>query len=351
MSDNNYKNVTFFNRKDAKMTQKDKFLETILTKASQTIQHIVLPEGDDTRTLDAAVTISQKKIAKLTILGNTEQISASLAEKNADMSMINVIDPATSAKLSDYANMYFELRKNKGVTQEDAIKQVADMMYYGVMMVKSGDADGMVAGAAHSSSDTIRPALQIVKSTPGIKTISSVFFMSRGEELYLFADCALNIDPDAEQIGDITVSTAKTAKQFGLTPKVAMLSYSTRGSGGEKAGLMVQATKIAKEKMAAEFKGEYAIDGELQFDAAVVPAIAESKAPGSDVKGQANVFIFPDIDAGNIAYKITQRLGSFNAYGPTLQGIAKPINDLSRGCSADDIVATVAITSIQASQD
>jgi phosphate acetyltransferase len=331
-----------------KMTTNDKFLDSILTKARQSMRHIVLPEGDDSRMIEAAATISQQKIARLTILGNIENIKTDLACQQADMSLIEIIDPGSSAKLDEYAEIFHQLRKDKGITKEEALKVVQDVMYYGVMMVKAGDADGMVAGAAHSSSDTIRPALQIVKSSPGIKTISSVFFMSRGEELYLFADCALNIDPNPEQIADIAVATAKTAQQFGMTPKVAMLSFSTRGSGGEKASPMAQATAIAKEKMAAEFKGEYAIDGELQFDAAVVPAIAASKAPGSTVQGQANVFIFPDIDAGNIAYKITQRLGGFNAFGPTLQGIAKPINDLSRGCSADDIVATVAITAIQA---
>ena len=259
-----------------------------------------------------------------------------------------IIDPATSDKLQGYAATFYELRKAKGMTQDKALEACTDAIHFGMMMLHGDEVDGLVAGAAHSSSDTIRPALQIIKAVKGLKTVSSMFFMCRGEETYLYSDCGLIIDPDAEQLADIAVSTARTAKQFGLTPKIAMLSYSTKGSaGGDGAGKVVQATQLASAKLTEQFDGEFAIDGELQFDAAFVPAVAASKAPASTVKGQGNVFIFPDLGAGNICYKVTQRLGGFSAYGPILQGVAKPVNDLSRGCSAEDIVATVAITAIQ----
>jgi len=217
-------------------------------------------------------------------------------------------------------------------------------------MVKNGEVDGLVSGATHSTPDTVRPALQIIKAAKGIKTILSMFFMTNSKTTLLFADCGLNEDPDAEQIVDITLATARTAKQFGIMPKIAMLSYSTKGSaqgpGPEK---MIKATELAKSKLAKEFNdGEYLIDGELQFDAAFVPKVAAKKCPDSPLKGQANVFIFPDLGAGNICYKMAERLGGLNAYGPILQGLAKPVNDLSRGCNSDDIVAAVAITAIQA---
>lgn len=326
----------------------EKFRSMILEKAASNVRHIVLPEGTDSRMIEAAKIVTESKVAKITLLGDVQQISSGLKAIGAPLSEINIIDPKNSDKLSSYSNLFYELRKSKGMTEEKAIETVKDEMYFGMMMLKNNDVDGLVAGAVHSSSDTIRPALQIIKSAPGIKTISSMFFMCRGEETYLYSDCGLIIDPTAEELCDIAFSTARTAKQFGLLPKIAMLSYSTKGSaGGAGQEKMVKATELATAKLAAEFDGEYAIDGELQFDAAFVPKVAASKSPDSTVKGQGNVFIFPDLGAGNICYKVTQRLGGFSAYGPILQGVGKPVNDLSRGCTADDIVATIAITAIQ----
>jgi phosphate acetyltransferase len=216
-------------------------------------------------------------------------------------------------------------------------------------MVKNNEADGLVSGATHSTPNTVRPALQIIKAAKGIQTVSSMFFMTNSKMTLLFADCGLNEDPNAEQIADITLSTARTAKQFGIVPKIALLSYSTKGSaGGDGPEKMIKATELAKAKFAKDFDDEYLIDGELQFDAAFVLKVAQKKCPDSPLKGQANVFIFPDLGAGNICYKLAERLAGLNAYGPILQGLAKPVNDLSRGCNSDDIVAAVAITAIQA---
>lgn len=328
----------------------EKFLGMIVKKASSANKHIVLPEGDDPRMLEAAKVIAQKKIAKLTILGDSAKIKAQLESSSTDMTNIIIITPSESNKIEQYAQAFYELRKHKGVDLEKATAMVKDVMYYATMMVKLGDADGLVAGAAHSSADTIRPALQIIKSSPSIKTVSSMFFMAKEDTTYMFSDCGLNQNPTPEQLSDIALSTAKTAQQFGFTPKVAMLCYSTKGSGsGPAVDMMSEATKLAKDKLASDFQGEYAIDGEIQFDAAFVPAIASSKCPDSPLKGEANTFIFPDLCSGNICYKAIERIAGFSAYGPILQGIAKPVNDLSRGCSSDDIVATVAITAIQAS--
>ncbi len=329
---------------------KEKFKTFIIDKASSDPKHIVLPEGEDPRMQQAAKIAAETKLAKITLLGNVNTIESGLVDIKAPKSGIEIIDPKTSGKLTDYASLFYELRKSKGMTCEKATEICKDEMYFGTMMLKCDDVHGMVAGAAHSSSDTIRPVLQIIKAASGLNTVSSMFFMCRGEETYLYSDCGLNIEPDAEQLADIALSTARTAKQFGLNPKIAMLSYSTRGSAeGDGAAKVIKATEIARQKLAENFDGDYEIDGELQFDAAFVPSVAASKAPNSPLKGKANVFIFPDLGAGNICYKVTQRLGGFNAYGPILQGVAKPVNDLSRGCTAEDIVATIAITAIQGS--
>lgn len=328
------------------MDNTEKFLSDILEKAKSANKHIVLPEGDDPRTIEAAKVVIEKQIAKLTILGNAANIKSQL--EGLDLSNVDIINPSESPKLEEYANGFYELRKNKGVDMEKATAIVKDVMYYGTMMVKLGDADGLVAGAAHSSADTIRPALQIVKSASGVKTVSSMFFMAKGDTTYLFSDCGLNQNPTPEQTADIALATAKTAKQFGITPKIAVLSYSTKGSGiGPDVERTAKGAELAIAKLKSDFDGEYAIDGEIQFDASFVPEIAAKKCPESSLKGEANTFIFPDLEAGNICYKVTERLGGFSAYGPILQGIAKPINDLSRGCSSDDIVATIAITAIQ----
>jgi phosphate acetyltransferase len=325
------------------------FSKQILEKAAALFKHIVLPEGCDERTIEAAKKIVSLKMARLTILGDEKQIAASLKNIGVRSEDISIINNQTSPKLKDYAEQFYRLRKSKGVMLDSALKTVKDMVYFGTMMVKNGEADGLVSGATHSTPDTVRPALQIIKAASGIKTISSMFFMTNDKMTLLYADCGLNEDPDAQQIADITLATARTAKQFGIEPRIALLSYSTKGSAtGPGPERMIKAMEIAKEKLAKEFDGQYLIDGELQFDAAFVPKVAAKKCPDSPLKGQANVFIFPDLDAGNICYKMTERLGGLNAYGPILQGLAKPVNDLSRGCNSDDIVATVAITAIQA---
>ena len=329
---------------------KKSFKEYILEKAAANIKHIVLPEGEDQRTIDAAKIICEAKIADITLLGDVEKISSALASVGADANKIKIIDPLKSEKLPVYAEQFFKLRKHKGVTQEQALDIVKGGIYFGTMMIYCGDCDGLVAGAVGSTADTVRPALQIVKSAAGVKTVSSVFFMSKGEDTYLFADCGLVEFPTKEQLIDIIVSTAKSALQFDITPKIACLSYSTKGSANREETLkMAKVADLARTKLDEIYgKGKVLIDGELQFDAAFVPTVAAKKAPDSPIKGEANVFIFPDLQAGNICYKVTERLGGFDAYGPILQGLGKPVNDLSRGCCADDIAGAVAITAIQA---
>ena len=259
------------------------------------------------------------------------------------------MDPKKDEKLEMFAQQFYEMRKEKGVLPEQAEKIVTDPIYFGTMLVKLGHADGLVAGACHSSADTIRPALQIIKPHPGLRTISSAFFMCLGDETYLFSDCALVQNPTAAQLCDITIETIKTAFLFGVKPRVALLSYSTKGSGsGEGVDKVAHATERATERAFALFGAAVPVDGELQFDAAFVPSVAALKCPNSPLKGNANVFIFPDLASGNICYKAVQRLANAEAFGPVLQGLARPVNDLSRGCDAHDIVGTVAITAIQA---
>ena len=321
-------------------------IDKIKAQAKSNVKNIVLPEGDEKRTVQAAEKIIKAGLANLTLLGDVEKIKAVAAETGTDLTGVTLLDPTKSEKLSAYANTLYELRKAKGMTEEQAAATVKDPMYFGIMMVKSGDADGLVSGAVHSTADMLRPALQIIKSKPGIKTVSSCFMIeSPIYGVMIFSDCAVNIDPDAEQLANIAVAAAESAKTLaGLDPKVAMLSFSTKGSAKhDNVTKVQQATAMAKE-MAPELK----LDGELQLDAALVPSVGELKAPGSEVAGHANVLVFPDLQAGNIGYKMAQRFGSAEAYGPILQGIAKPCNDLSRGCSVDDIVATVAITAVQA---
>ena len=324
-------------------------IDKIKAKAQADVKHIVLPEGEETRNAQAAAIIAAEGLAKLTLLGNPEKVKE--AANGASLEGVEIIDPATSEKAAEYANMLFEIRKAKGMTEEKAAELVKDPMYYGVMMVKCGDADGLVSGAIHSTGDMLRPALQIIKSKPGIKTVSSCFLMECPDKSYgddgimIFADCAVNIDPTAEELANIAIGAADSARALAnMEPRVAMLSFSTMGSAKHDNVTKVQeATRIAKE-MAPEL----ALDGELQLDAAIVEKVGQLKAPGSKVAGHANVLVFPDLGAGNIGYKLVQRLAGAEAYGPILQGIAKPCNDLSRGCSVEDIVATVAITAAQA---
>ena len=324
-------------------------IDKIKAKAKADIKHIVLPEGEEIRNVQAAVMIRDQGLAKLTLLGNPAKVKEVAA--GADLTGIDIIDPADSDKAPLYAATLYDLRKAKGMTEEEAAKKVADPMYYGIMMVKLGDADGLVSGAIHSTGDMLRPALQVIKSKPGMKTVSSCFLMECPDKSFgdngvmIFSDCGVNIDPDAEQLANIALGAADSARSLaGMEPRVAMLSFSTKGSAKHDNVTKVQeATRIAKE-MAPDLM----LDGELQLDAALVEKVGQLKAPGSNVAGHANTLVFPDLNAGNIGYKLVQRLAGAEAYGPILQGIAKPCNDLSRGCSAEDIVATVAITAVQA---
>ncbi len=324
-------------------------IDKIKAKAKADIKHIVLPEGEEIRNVQAAVMIRDQGLAKLTLLGNPAKVKEVAA--GADLTGIDIIDPTDSDKAPLYAATLYDLRKAKGMTEEEAAKKVADPMYYGIMMVKLGDADGLVSGAIHSTGDMLRPALQVIKSKPGMKTVSSCFLMECPDKSFgdngvmIFSDCGVNIDPDAEQLANIALGAADSARSLaGMEPRVAMLSFSTKGSAKHDNVTKVQeATRIAKE-MAPDLM----LDGELQLDAALVEKVGQLKAPGSKVAGHANTLVFPDLDAGNIGYKLVQRLAHAEAYGPILQGIAKPCNDLSRGCSAEDIVATVAITACQA---
>lgn len=327
------------------------FTDKLKERAKVDLKTIVLAEGEDIRTLEAADMVLKQGYAKLKILGNVEKIKAMAAEKGLDISAAELIDPETSDKTAEYADKFYEMRKAKGMTPEKASETLKNVLYYGVMMVNEGEADGMVAGACNSSANVIRPSLQILKTKPGTKLVSAFFIMivpdcEYGDKgAFIFSDSALNENPDAEALSEIAIASAQSFRSLvGSEPKVAMLSYSTYGSAKSELVEKVQeATRLAKEK-APELK----LDGELQLDAAIVPSVGSSKAPGSDIAGQANVLIFPDLNAGNIGYKLVQRLAKAEAYGPVMQGIRKPVNDLSRGCTAEDIAGVVAITCIQA---
>ncbi len=333
-----------------KINESGTIVEEIKNKAKGIYKKIVLCEGEDRRVVEAAAICTREKIARIVLLGKEEEIKAN--NPNVDLSYIDIIDPATSNRLDEYANLLYELRKAKGMTEEQAKEQAKDSTFYGALMLKAGDVDGLVSGACHSTANTLRPGLQIIKTAPGVSAVSSFNLMvaPAGGNKYVpdgklvFADCGLNPTYTAEGLADCAIATAKSASEIaGLDPKVAMLSFSTMGSAKhDLVNLVQEATRIAKEK-APDLK----ISGELQFDAAIVPEVAALKAPGDEVAGHANVFIFPDLQAGNIGYKIAERLGGFQAIGPICQGFAKPLNDLSRGCKADDIVCAVAITALQ----
>ena len=328
-------------------------IESIIARAKSNKQRIVLPESLEERTLTAADKALADEIAEIILIGNREEIFA-LAEKlglkNIDKAII--IDPATSEKTAEYANLLYELRKNKGMTPEKAAQQVLDPLYFGCLIIQSGDADGQISGALSTTGETLRPALQIIKCAPGITCVSGAMLMitqtpEYGEDgVLVVGDVAVTPMPDAAQLAQIAVCTAQTAKSVAgfADPKVAMLSFSTLGSAKhEVVDKVIEATKLAKELNPA-----LKVEGELQADAALVPSVGQKKAPGSEIAGHANVLVFPCLEVGNIAYKLVQRLGNADAIGPILQGIARPVNDLSRGCSVDDIYKMVAITACQA---
>ena len=319
------------------------FLARMKSAAKADKKTIVLPEGEDPRTIEAAKKIVEEGLANLVVLGNPDEIQ---------IDGVTVIDPRTAEKKQAYAEKFAELRAKKGVTLPEALEQMNDATYFGTMMVKMGDADGLVSGACHSTANTLRPALQILKTAPGTKLVSAFFIMCTkspefgADGTLLFADCGLNINPNADELSEIALASAESWKAFmpGVDPKVAMLSFSTMGSAkGDVPTKVQEAVKLANEKNPV-----LALDGDLQLDAALVQSVADLKAPQSKVAGNANILVFPDLEAGNIGYKLVQRFGDAEAYGPVLQGIAKPVNDLSRGCSADDIVGVVAITAVQA---
>lgn len=327
------------------------FIKDVLARAKQHYKTIVLPEGEDLRVLKAAHIINKDKICKIIILGDEAQIKADFAKNGWDLTGIELINPATSPRLEEYASLLFELRKSKGMTEEEAQKTALIPNYFGTLMIKSGHADGMVSGANHSTADTVRPALQIIKSAHKDRAVSSFLVMVSNDKPYVFSDCAITINPSAKELADIALETSLSAEKFGIEPKVAMLSFSTYGSGkGEQVDKVVEATKLAKEALQSdEFKNmKIELDGELQADAALDMVVARKKAPASHVAGNANVLIFPNLEAGNIGYKLLQRLGGCEAYGPMLQGLNAPVNDLSRGAFAEDIVGVIAITALQA---
>lgn len=330
-----------------------KFIEEIKEKAKNNIKTIVLPEGEDIRVLEAAQAVVNEKIANIILVGNKQRIleNAKVCEINIDN--VKIIEPEFSEDYERYVDLLFELRKNKGLTLEEAKKLVLDPVYFGMLMVKDelSPADGLVSGAIHSTADTLRPALQILKTSSDVKLVSSFFVMTvpdceYGENgVFIFSDSGLNVNPTSEELAEIAKTSAKSFKLLvGKEPKIAMLSYSTLGSAkSELTQKVIDATNILKQN-----EKDLLVDGELQLDSAIVPEVAKMKAPNSNVAGKANVLIFPDLDSGNIGYKLVQRLAKANAYGPICQGLKKPVNDLSRGCTYEDIVGVIAITAVQA---
>ena len=329
------------------------FIDEIKKRAKNEMKTIILPEAEDKRVLEAASKVIKEGFAKVILLGDEEKIKDDSKKYEINLDGVDIINPLTSEKKEEYKQTLYELRKNKGMTLEQAEELLKEPIYFGMMMLKdeNSKADGLVSGAAHSTANTLRPALQILKTKPGTKLVSAFFVMcvpdcEFGEKgTFIFGDSGLNQNPTADELSEIAISSSKSFEQLvRKDAKVAMLSYSTKGSAkSELTEKVIEATKLVKEK-----ENTLMVDGELQLDAAIVPEIAKSKAPDSPLKGEANVLIFPDLDAGNIGYKLVQRLAKAEAYGPLCQGIAKPVNDLSRGCSADDIVGVVAITAVQA---
>ena len=320
----------------------------LLQKARAYKQHIILPEGEEERILQAAEILLHRDVVDLTLLGIEEKIRAKIARLGLRMDGINIIEPQKSPLFDEYVQTYYDLRKHKGITAEIARDAMSDVTFFGTMMIHKDHADGMVSGAVHTTQHTIRPAFEIIKTKPGVSIVSSVFFMCLADRVLVYGDCAVNPDPDAKRLAEIAVSSAQTARIFGIEPRVAMLSYSTGKSGkGEDVEKVREATVLA-QKMSVEMGLDLKLEGPIQYDAAVDPDVAKIKLQESEVAGKATVFIFPDLNTGNNTYKAVQRSAGAVAIGPALQGLNKPVNDLSRGCTITDIVNTVAITAIQA---
>jgi len=316
--------------------------DTLRSKINGQGKKVVFPEGLDERILTAVSQLGREDLLTPVLVGNEEKVKQKASEVGVDISSAEILDPANYDAFDEMVANFVERRKGKA-TEEKAREILQDENYFGTMLVYMGKADGLVSGAAHSTADTVRPALQIIKTKPGIKKTSGVFVMVRDEEKYVFADCAININPDSQDLAEIALASADTAKLFDIDPRVAMLSFSTRGSAkSPETEKVTEALGLAKEQ-----NSNLVIDGEFQFDAAFVPSVAEKKAPDSPLKGEANTFIFPSLEAGNIGYKIAQRLGNFDAVGPVLQGLNQPVNDLSRGCNADDVYKLAIITAAQ----
>ncbi|MEK4027670.1 phosphate acetyltransferase [Pseudobacillus sp. FSL P4-0506] len=303
---------------------------------------IVFPEGHDERIVAAASRLAKENLLTPILIGDEQEIKQKASQLQAGLEGIEIVDPVSDSRLNELVQSFVERRKGKA-TEEEAQNILMDENYFGTMLVYKGYAEGLVSGAAHSTADTVRPALQIIKTKQGVKKTSGVFIMVRGEEKYVFADCAINIAPDSNDLAEIAIESAKTAEMFDLSPRIAMLSFSTKGSAkSPETEKVEEALQLAKER-----EPELVIDGEFQFDAAFVPSVARKKAPDSVIQGDANVFIFPSLEAGNIGYKIAQRLGNFEAVGPILQGLNAPVNDLSRGCSEEDVYKLALITAAQ----
>ncbi len=319
----------------------------LLERAAANRKHIVLPEGTDERILRAAEILLRRGVVSITLLGDAQAIQEMIGKFGLDLGDAAIEDPANSSRLDDFGATYFELRKHKGISEQAARDTMTDVSYFGTMMVHKGIADGMVSGAAHTTAHTIRPSFEIIKTAPGCSVVSSVFFMCLADRVLVYGDCAINPEPNPEQLADIAASSAATARDFGVEPRVAMLSYSTgESASGDEVEKVRQATRIARER-----HPELLIEGPIQYDAAIDAGVASKKMPGSEVAGRATVFIFPDLNTGNNTYKAVQRSADAVAIGPILQGLNKPVNDLSRGCKVADIVNTVAITAIQAQAD
>ncbi|MFW2433786.1 phosphate acetyltransferase [Staphylococcus cohnii] len=325
-------------------------LDVLQEKLSGKNVKIVLPEGEDERVLTAATQLQSTDYVTPVLLGNETNVNALAKDKGLDISNLEIIDPETSELKQELVSAFVERRKGKA-TEAQAQEMLKDVNYFGTMLVYTGKAEGLVSGAAHSTGDTVRPALQIIKTKPGVTKTSGIFFMIKGEEQYIFGDCAINPTLEAQDLAEIAVESAKSAQSFGMSPRVAMLSFSTKGSAkSDDVEKVSNAVALAQEKVETDQLKDVVIDGEFQFDAAIVPEVAKKKAPDAQIQGDANVFIFPSLEAGNIGYKIAQRLGGYDAVGPVLQGLNSPVNDLSRGCSIEDVYNLSIITAAQTLQ-